>query len=172
MPSARVFERVGFGCSTFRKGRPDRPLAYRVRRLACAADHKGRRCRVVDNPGRNDHDDKQPEQGLADAAQNRGRRSCRVALTARCTRQYLTISVEFLGQHRFFRRRSCDHLCRNTTRQNNSRNFQCSTGNESFVLCYGLPGDGFNIRVSRAGIGGKYSPRTREFRDKNARERP
>ena len=72
----------------------------RVLRTGRGAHLKSRRCRIVDDPDGHDEDDKQPERVLAEASQHRRRSRCRLRLATRGIRQHLTISVEFLGQHR------------------------------------------------------------------------
>ena len=69
-------------------------------RFAGAADLKRRARGIIDHPRGYDDHDQQPEQILTDAVEHRGRGFSRLALTARSVRQYLAISVEFLGQHR------------------------------------------------------------------------
>src|SRR5450755_4480849 len=115
-------------------------------RVCGAADLESRRRRIIDNPGGNDHDDKQPEHILAEAAENHRGRLCRFAIIARGLRQYLTISVEFLGQHRCFGLVLAIIYVARPARQNNSRNFQCSAADACFVLRQGSSADGLISR--------------------------
>jgi hypothetical protein len=107
MRAARAFEKAPSDRSTFQTGNPVRPLSNSgVYACFGAGKFGSRACRIVDDPGRNDHDDQQPKGILTDSAQNRRRRFCRFALIARDVWQHITIGVKLLGQHRHFFRLS------------------------------------------------------------------
>src|ERR1700676_4971792 len=70
---------------------------HRLLGLACGPECGSRAGRIIGDPGGKDDHDKRPEHKLTEAAQHHRRRGCRFALVPRNLRQYLAISVEFLG---------------------------------------------------------------------------
>jgi len=103
MPAARAFEKVPFDRSSFSDEKFGQALTNsRVYACSSAGKFGSGACRIIDDPGGNDHDDQQPKRILTNAAQNHGRRSRRFALISRNVGQYITISVKLLGQHRHF----------------------------------------------------------------------
>jgi hypothetical protein len=103
MRAARAFEKAPSDRSAFRRRKPVRPLPDSgVYACFGAGKFGSRACRIIDDPGRNDHDDQQPKGILADPTQNRRRRFRRFALIARDVWQDITIGVKLLAQHRHF----------------------------------------------------------------------
>jgi len=144
MPAARAFEKVPFDRSSFSDEKFGQALTNsRVYACSSAGKFGSGACRIIDDPGGNDHDDQQPKRILTDSAQNRGCRFRRFTLIARNVGQYITISVKLLGQHRHFGLVPAMIYVARQAGKNNSRNFQCSANDECFLPCFELRTDGF-----------------------------